>query len=101
VDLGYGLPRVNIHKVQKTLDANKQCTPVSKIEHACSVTKDGAKIDCTISNGIVTVVDATLGEGDTVDLWMICLRSNEGGGICKSIYSQTDEDQWQAYLDAQ
>jgi len=101
MDLGYGLPRINMHKVQKTLDSNKQCTTVSKIEHACSVTKDGVKINCTISAGVVTVVDDDLGEGDTVDLWMLCLRSNEGGGICKSICCQADEDQWQAYLDAQ
>ena len=99
MDLGYGLPRINIHKVTKTLDASKQCTTISKLEHACSVTKDGVKINCTISAGVVTV--PSLAEGDTVDLWMWCLRSNEGGGICKTIYSQADEDQWQAYLDAQ
>jgi len=99
MDLGYGLPRINIHKVQKTLDSSKQCTAVSNIEHPCSVTKDGARLACTIIDGLVTV--PSLNEGDTVDLWLLCLRSNERGGICKSIYSQADEDQWQAYLDAQ
>ena len=99
MDLGYGLPRINIHKVKKTLDANKQCTAISKIEHPCSVTKNGERVACTIVDGVVTV--PSLSEGDTVDLWLLCLRSNEVGGICKSIYSQADEDQWQAYLDAQ
>ena len=99
MDLGFGLPRINIHKVQKTLDANKQCTPTSLIEHPCSVTKNEVKIDCTIVDRVVTV--PSLAEGDTVDLWLWCLRSSEGGGICEQIYSQADEDQWQAYLDAQ
>jgi len=101
MDMFLGLPRINIHKVSKTLDANKQCSPISNIEYACSVTKDGKKINSTIVNNVATITDATLSEGDTVDLWMWCTRSSEGGGICKSIYSQSDEDKWQTYLDAQ
>lgn len=101
MDIGHGFPRINLHKVQKTLDANKQCTPSSLIETACSVTKDGKQINSTISNGVVTVVDESLDEGDTVDLWLYCFRSSEGGGICEQLLSPADEAQMQAYLDAQ
>jgi len=101
MEVSLGVSRINLHKVEKTLDANKQCSPISNLEYACSVTKEGKKINCNITDNVATITDTTLSEGDTVDLWLWCTRSEEGGGICKPIFSQADEDQWQLYMDTQ
>jgi len=99
----FGMTRSNLHKITKTLDENKQITAVSHIEKICSVLKDNRVINCTIdqATNVTTIVDATLVEGDTVDAILTCFRSKEGGGFCKQIIVQADEDRYQDYLDAQ
>jgi hypothetical protein len=94
-----GATRLNIHKIRKTLDVNKQVTPTSLLERVCSVTDNGAKIKCTISNNVATITEAGYVEGSTVDMWVWCLRSTEGGAICEQNLVQFDEDAYQDWLD--
>lgn len=101
MDIGFGMPRINLHKEERTLDANKQCQPSSLLNCPCSVTKNGKSINSTIVDGIVTIVNDDLEEGDTVDLWTFCFMSSEGGGICDIEVCQANEDKMQDYLDAQ
>lgn len=102
----YGLPLLNIHYVEKTLDENKQVTSGSNLEYICSVFKDGKLVDATfnIDRDRKTKCKATvpsLNEGDTVHVVLTCMRSAEGGGFCESKIVQKDEDTYQIYLDAQ
>lgn len=99
----FGATRTNIHIVEKTLDENKQITPISHLERICSVLKNNEAVNCTIDldTNVTTIVDETLVEGDTVDAVLVCLRSGDGGGICQRVIVQADEDKYQEYLDAQ
>jgi len=93
-----GFTRFNIHKISKTLDANKQVTPTSNLEYVCSVIDNNKVLACTIVDNVATITESGYSEGDTVDIILCCLRPSEGGNICEQIIVQADEDTWNDYL---
>lgn len=100
MDGNFGLIRCNFHCIKKTLDSNKQVTPVSLVERVVSI-KDGTKhIKCTIDNNIATITEDGYVEGSSVDIWLYCIRGSEGGSICSQKIVQADEDTYQAWLDS-
>ena len=95
-----GAPRLNFHKIRKTLDSDCKCSPVSHFEFVfCAKATSGKNIDYTIADNIVIVTESGYSEGDEVDIWLWCLRASEGGGICEQEIVQADEDTYQDYLD--
>ena len=95
---GLGLPRINIHKVRKTIDASNQVTPTSNIEYVCCIMDNGVQVTSNISNNVATITENGYGEGDEVDMYLLCLRPSEGGGICEQNIVQADEDKYNNYL---
>jgi hypothetical protein len=95
-----GFTRMNIHKISKTLDSNKQVAPTSLIERVISVTDNGQKVKCTIADNVATITEAGYSEGDTVDMWLSCTRSRENGSICEQVIVAADETKYQDWLDS-
>lgn len=97
-----GISRINVHRIVMQLDENKQVTPASLLENMVSVTDLlGNLIAYTITDNVATVTESGYIEGSEVAIWVWCLRANEVGGMCQTIFIQADEDKMQEYLDAQ
>jgi hypothetical protein len=102
MESGLGIPRINIHRIKRTLDANKKVKPASLIETLVSVTDlKGQLIEYTITDNKATITESGYVEGSEVLIWCWCLRASEGGGVCNQIIKIADEDKMQEYLDAQ
>jgi hypothetical protein len=96
-----GIPRINIHRIIKTLDENNKVTPTSLFETMCCVTDlCGNVIANTITNNISTVTEEGYVEGSKVIIWLWCLRASEGGGMCQQIIIDADETILQTYKDS-
>jgi len=90
----YGLPKINIHKEVKTLDALKKVS-VNSCDTITSII-DGIKlVSATIAGNEATITSTDYSEGDKVTVWSYCFNPAELGGIC-SPGASTD---WSHYWD--
>jgi hypothetical protein len=95
-----GLPKINIHKIRTTLDAENKVYSGSLLEYIFAVKDVEKTIAYTIADNIATITEEGYSEGDNVDVWLTCVKKNEKGGFCDRVITQDEEDAWQNYLDA-
>jgi hypothetical protein len=78
-----GVRMLNLHKVQGVLDADKKVNTGRFFDRLVSI-RDGLNaVEHTIdiNTNTATITDSNYSEGDTVDMWLWCMKASEKGGL--------------------
>lgn len=78
-----GVRMLNLHKVQGVLDADKKINTGRFFDRLVTIRDGSNAVEHTIdiNTNTATITDSNYNVGDTVDMWLWCMRCSEKGGL--------------------
>lgn len=94
-----GVLNANIHRIQRTLNADKEITVPTRTDSVVCVQHEGTNLLYTVDETTVTITSDGVSKNDTVDVWLFCMCLTENGGYCEMNIDSAKEQKLEDYYD--